>query len=84
MCGTLLVDIHPKLPSSAQAANSIVRAFLAGGSTGLVQVLIDGIGSGWTFTVLGGLGLGCLLLAWLEWRYGRIWRDKIREQGTER
>ncbi|KAK3687268.1 hypothetical protein B0T22DRAFT_509877 [Podospora appendiculata] len=36
MSGTLLVDIHPKSPSTAQAANSIVRAFLAGGGTACV------------------------------------------------
>ncbi|CAG2010152.1 unnamed protein product [Fusarium graminearum] len=53
MCGTLLVDVHPKSPSSAQAANSIVRAFLAGGSTGLVQVFIDAMGVGWTFALFG-------------------------------
>lgn len=84
MCGTLLVDVHPKTPSSAQAANSIVRAFLAGGGAALVQVFIDAMGVGWTFTVFGGLGFGCSGVAWLEWKYGKVWREKMRERGIER
>lgn len=84
MCGTLLVDIHPKSPSTAQAANSIVRAFLAGGGTALVQIFLDVMGAGWTFTLFGGVCMGCLGLALLEWRYGKIWRDKLRERGVER
>lgn len=84
MCGTLLVDVHPKTPSSAQAANSIVRAFLAAGGTALVQVFIDAMGVGWTFTLFGGVGFGCLGVAWLEWKHGKVWREKIRERGIER
>ncbi|KAH8587084.1 major facilitator superfamily domain-containing protein [Bisporella sp. PMI_857] len=84
MCGTLLVDLHPKSPSTAQAANSIVRAFLAGAGTALVQLLIDSIGIGWTFTVFGALGMGCLGFAWLEWSCGKGWRDEVSGRGVER
>lgn len=84
MCGTLLVDVHPKSPSTAQAANSIVRALLASGGVALVQVFIDTMGVGWTFTLFGGLGMGSLGFAWLEWMYGKHWRDKMRERGVER
>lgn len=66
MCGTLLVDIHPKSPSTAQAANSIVRAFLAGGGTALIQVFINSIGVGWTFTLFTSVGMGSFGFAWLE------------------
>ncbi|OIW27702.1 MFS general substrate transporter [Coniochaeta ligniaria NRRL 30616] len=84
MCGTLLVDIHPKSPSTAQAANSIVRAFLAGGGTACVQVFVDAMGIGWTFTLFGGLGMACLGLAWLEWLFGKSWRDKMAAKGVKR
>ncbi len=84
MCGTLLVDIHPKSPSTAQAANSIVRAFLAGGGTACVQVFIDAMGIGWTFTLFGGLGMGCLGFARLEWLFGKHWRDNMSGKGVER
>jgi len=84
MCGTLLVDVHPKSPSTAQAANSIVRASLAGGGLAVVQIFLDAIGVGWTFTLFGGVCMGCLGAAWLEWRYGKSWRDSMRERGIER
>ncbi|KAI6763302.1 hypothetical protein HG531_013199 [Fusarium graminearum] len=84
MCGTLLVDVHPKSPSSAQAANSIVRAFLAGGSMGLVQVFIDAMGVGWTFALFGVVSFSSVLAAWLEWRCGQGWREVIRANGINR
>ncbi|KAH7357456.1 major facilitator superfamily domain-containing protein [Pyrenochaeta sp. MPI-SDFR-AT-0127] len=82
--GTLLTDVHPKSPSTASAANSIVRCLLAGGGTALVQTFIDSIGVQWTFTLFGCLGLGCLVISWLERRFGKLWRDGMREKGIER
>ncbi|EXJ89009.1 hypothetical protein A1O3_02073 [Capronia epimyces CBS 606.96] len=82
--GTLLTDVHPKSPSTASAANSIVRCLLAGGGLALVQVFIDSIGVQWTFTLFGGVSLGCLGLVWLELRFGRMWRDTMRERNVER
>ena len=84
MSGTLLVDIHPKSPSTAQAANSIVRAFLAGGGTAFVQPLLDTIGVGWTFTFFGGVSIACMGLAWLECVFGQRWRDEIQARGVVR
>lgn len=84
ICGTLLVDLHPKAPAAAQAANNIVRCSLAGAGLALLQVLLDAMGPGWTFTLFGGICTGCLGLAWLEWSYGQNWRAKIRERGVER
>ena len=84
VCGTLLVDLHPKSPATAQAANNIVRCSLAGGGLALLQVFLDAIGIGWTFTLFGGMCIGCLGLAWLEWRYGKSWRGRMKEKGVER
>ena len=84
MSGTLLVDIHPKSPSTAQAANSFVRAFLAGAGTACVQPFIDAMGVGWTFTLFGGLGMACMGFAWLECSFGQSWRDKMKARGVER
>ncbi|KAI0437234.1 MFS general substrate transporter [Xylaria telfairii] len=84
MCGTLLVDVHPHSSSAAQAANSLVRAFLAGGGTAIVQTLLDSIGVGWTFTLFGTICLGCVGFAWFEWKYGKIWRDDIERNGGKR
>ncbi|KAJ5663475.1 MFS general substrate transporter [Penicillium longicatenatum] len=75
-CNTLLTDLNPKSPATAQAANNIVRCSLAGAGLAFLQVSLDAMGPGWTFTLLGGLCMGSLSLAWFEWRYGMTWRLK--------
>jgi hypothetical protein len=80
MCGTLLTDLHPKSPATAQAANNVVRCSLASGGLALLQLILDKVGVGWTFTLFGGVSLGCLGIAWLEWYHGKKWRDGIKER----
>ena len=77
MCGTLLVDLHPKSPASAQAALNIVRCSLSAGGLALIQIVIDGIGVGWCFTIFSGLCLAMLLPILLVHRYGTVWRKAI-------
>lgn len=84
MCGTLLTDLHPKSPAAAQAANNIVRASLAGIGLAVLQILLDHMGVGWTFTLLGAISAACLGVAWLEWTYGQRWRKNMKEKGIER
>ena len=76
MIGTLLTDLHPQAPASAQAANNIVRCSLAGAGLALIEVLFRHIGIGWTFTLLGAIMLSNLGLTWLEWTYGKAWSLK--------
>ncbi|CAI6336636.1 unnamed protein product [Periconia digitata] len=83
-CGTLLVDIHPKSPAAAQAANNIVRCSLAGVGLAVLDLILRHLGVGWTFTLLAGLTAACLGIAWLEWRYGQAWRESLRAKGIER
>jgi succinate-acetate transporter protein len=84
MCGTLLTDLHPKSPAAAQAANNIVRCSLAGGGLALLEVFLDRMGIGWTFTLFGGVSLSCFGIAWLEWAYGKSWSEDLRVRGVER
>jgi len=84
MCGTLLIDIHPKSPAAAQAANNIVRCLLAGLGLAVLDLILRSIGVGWTFTLLGGVSAACLGIAWLEWTFGKRWRDELREKGIVR
>jgi len=74
MCGTLLVDLHPKYPARAQAALNIVRCGLSAGGLALLQVVIDGVGVGWCFTILAGVCLSMLFPIWAVHRYGMAWR----------
>ena len=72
---TLLVDIHPETPSSAAATASIVRCALAALATATVQPLINELGRGWYFTLLGTLTGGFSLVAvWTIRTWGLQWR----------
>lgn len=84
MCGTLLTDLYPKRPAAAQAANNIVRASLAGIGLAVLQIFLDRMGVGWTFTLHGTISMACLGVAWLEWHYGLRWRQSMRKRGVER
>lgn len=76
MCGTLLVDLHPKCPVTAQAALNIVRCTLSVGGLALLQLILDPIGVRWCFTLFGGLCLSMMLPVWVLLRYGMAWRGK--------
>ncbi len=76
-CGTLLVDLHPSRPSTAQAALNIVRCTFAAGGLAALQPLIDAVGVGWCYTmtalVTGGTATACVII-------GRVWGEKWRRQ----
>ena len=74
ICGTLLVDLHPKSPASAQAALNIVRCSLSAGGLAMLQIIIDSVGVGWCFTILACLCFGMLLPVWVVHKYGAAWR----------
>lgn len=76
-CGTLLVDLHPSRPSTAQASLNIVRCTFAAGSLAALQPLINAVGVGWCFTIIalltGGTATASTIL-------GRIWGEKWSRQ----
>lgn len=78
-CGTLLVDLHPSRPSTAQAAANIVRCTFAAGGLAALQPLINAVGVGWCYTmvalVTGSSATACVVLGRLR---GDNWR-KHRE-----
>ncbi|KAH0563494.1 hypothetical protein GP486_001938 [Trichoglossum hirsutum] len=72
----LLIDLHPKSPSAAQASSNIIRYELAAACLAVLQAAIDGIGVGWCFTVLAGFCALCYPLTLIERRRGMTWRKK--------
>ena len=48
----LVVDIHPRSPAAASAANNLVRCLLGAGGVALAVPLVDQIGRGWTCTLI--------------------------------
>ena len=76
-CGTLLIDLHPLRPSTAQASLNIVRCTFAAGGLAALQPLINAVGSGWCFTMIalvtGGTATAGVII-------GRIWGEVWRRQ----
>lgn len=77
---TLLVDIHPSCPSTAQAASNLIRCELAAGGLAVLDVLLRAVGPGWCFVLWAGLGLLSLPCLYLLERRGLRWRQRrLRE-----
>ncbi|KAL6244107.1 hypothetical protein RBB50_008977 [Rhinocladiella similis] len=63
---TLLVDVFASSPSTASAAGNITRCALFAGGVAIVHPLINSLGFGWVFTIIGAMtgifGLGAASL----------------------
>ena len=79
---TFMVDCFPKQGASATAALNLVRCLLAAGGTAAVLPIVNGIGVGWTFTLLVGIMLGSLNLVWIQMKYGS--RQRLRREQREK
>ncbi|RGP78214.1 dityrosine transporter [Fusarium longipes] len=75
---SLLIDIHPGKPGTASAANNLTRCLVGAGASAAIIPMIDAMGVGWAFTLVGGLYiLGCpVLIALMIW--GIRWREELR------
>jgi multidrug resistance protein len=72
---TLLVDVFPESPSTAAAAASITRCAMAAAGVAVLQPLLNALGRGWYFTILGiWSGLFGALAVWFIRRNGMEWR----------
>ena len=67
---TLLVDVFPESPSTAAAAASITRCAMAAAGVAVLQPLLDAVGRGWYFTLLGlwSGGFGAVGLSLIRWK----------------
>ncbi|CAH0045773.1 unnamed protein product [Clonostachys solani] len=73
---TLIVDLHPKAPATASAANNMARCLLGAAGTAFIEPLFLKIGYGWSFTIFGALpALLCPLLFVIQ-KYGPRWRKE--------
>jgi hypothetical protein len=53
-----------------------VRCALAALFVAVLQPIIDSVGVGWAFTILGALCMLSVVFYWVEKTYGRSWRLK--------
>ena len=81
LCNTLLVDLHPKRPATAQASVNLVRCAMAGVGLAVLQPLINAVGPGWTYVIFAGLTAGSLVLWSVEVRWGMgWWRMRVEKE----
>lgn len=78
-----MVDINQDVPATAQASFNMVRCTSSAAFVAVLQEMIDGIGFGWTFTILGTSCLVAGAFYFIELRYGRAWRADRNNLSTE-
>jgi len=74
ICQSLLMDLFPRQGASITACNNAVRCLFGAAVVAVVEYIIDAIGYGWTYTIL---GIGAVLsygLIIVEWKMGRSFR----------
>ncbi|TVY71196.1 Itaconate transport protein [Lachnellula suecica] len=75
---TLVVDLYPQSPSTATAANNLVRCLVGAGGTGIINIMIDGMGRGWCFTFIALVCIATMPMLWVELKWGPVWREERR------
>lgn len=81
---TLLIDINHTTPATAQASSNIIRCALAAVAVAVFQDIINAIGEGWTFTLLGALCSVSAALYWVDREKGMVWRTaNVLNAGNE-
>jgi multidrug resistance protein len=75
---TLVVDLYPQSPSTATAANNLVRCFMGAGGTGIIDIMIRHMGRGWCFTFISLVCVVTMPMLWVELKWGPKWREERR------
>lgn len=76
----LLVDIHPGKTGAAAGANNMTRCLVGAGASAAIKPMMQAMGVGWAFTLIGGLFFLCcapllvIILYGMEWRTNRTER----------
>ncbi|KAG8915497.1 hypothetical protein FRC00_003836 [Tulasnella sp. 408] len=81
---TLLIDVLPAQGSSTTAINNFVRCLLGAGLISIVNLIIDAIGAGWTYTLLSSIGgIAIPMATFVVIRYGPRWRRRRWERKNQ-
>ena len=70
----VLVDIHPGQAATASAANNLVRGELGAAFTAIISPMINGIGTGWSYTIMALLTVSMVPGLILTMIHGIWWR----------
>lgn len=70
----LLVDVHPGRAGTATAANNLTRCLVGAGASAAIVPMIDAMGVGPAFTLVGGLYFVCIIPLLMILKFGMGWR----------
>ena len=73
---TMLTEFMPKKSSAGVALNNFTRNMFAFVTTLVTSPIIDAIGNGWLFTILGLITYASLSVLFVMKIYGPRWREK--------
>lgn len=81
---TLVIDLHRSRPATASAASNLTRCLFGAGASAVVNPMINAMGNGWTFTVVGLISLAALPLLVLCAVRGQKFREKRLARETRK
>lgn len=83
---TLLIDIHPGKAGTATASNNLTRCLVGAGASAAIVPLMNAIGVGWSFTIIGLIYGVCFLPLMLIMMKGVQWRaeKKAKEERKQK
>ena len=91
MIGAMLVDLYPQSPATAMAALNLTRCSMSAAGTAVVQHIVDAMGAGWCFTLLGLMGIVSTPLLLVVMKWGPKWREerfqrvqRMKKEGEEK
>jgi predicted MFS family arabinose efflux permease len=70
----LVIDINPRSPAAATAANQFVRCLLGAGGVAVVSPMLDSLGRGWTSTLIALVWVVMSFCWWVVMLWGPKWR----------
>ncbi|KAL8832612.1 MAG: hypothetical protein Q9170_004812 [Blastenia crenularia] len=74
----MCVDLYPMQPSTAAAANNLTRCLMGAVGTAVIVKMIDGMGTGWCFTLVAGVVCVMSPILAVIVRWGPGWREERR------
>lgn len=72
----LLIDLYPQSPATVSAALNVCRCLLSAAGTSVIQYMIDAMGLGWCYTLIGLVIIAFTPLTSVVVRWGPGWREE--------
>ncbi|XDG06658.1 hypothetical protein ABKA04_006273 [Annulohypoxylon sp. FPYF3050] len=76
----LLVDVNPGKAGAATASNNLTRCLVGAAATAVIGPMINGVGIGWAFSILGFIYILFSPMIFVVMKYGVQWRKEKRDR----